>query len=1267
VSQPIPAFDPNAPLSFGTTLLEASAGTGKTHNITNLVMRLVSERDVRIDRLLVVTFTRAATAELRERVRRRLGQGIAALTTAATDPDDLPDQEEDHVLHDFVARAQKEDAVARWRQRLLLAHETFDEAAISTIHGFCQKTLQQSAFESDLDFEAELREDLQPLLEEIVDDFFAIEIRRRSPDWYRYLRDVSGIGRKQLLSLAHVLERNPDVPILPEHDARPDPEDVWREDLAAFKVQWAAHAKAAAKILVAAYRAKEFHPRQKKYNTAQPAKQRAKIDQHFEQLESHFSEAKDAIRFFGLSQILGEALPNAEIDPSPLFEVTQTLIDRSAEALLVRFVDYVREELPKRKIEQNVLSFDDLLRRLSSSLTESGEDVANLLRRRIRDEFDAALIDEFQDTDPVQWDIFRTVFGSDAYLYLVGDPKQAIYAFRGADVYTYLRAKKAAAGRQYTLAVNWRSDQRYVDALNAALDVPGLFGEEGIEYVHVAASPGHGEDRLTVDGQGRPPLQLRFFSRDLYRGSGVIPRSWRSLPGYVAADVVRFLDESPDIYDEKAKAWRKVEPRDIAVLVRRNIEARQIQAALLDASVPAVITGAGSVYQSGEAEAIQRLLDALIHPSSEGKAKAAWTSVIFDVSANELAEMEDVEWEAKLERLHEWSATWQQSGFWPTLRRIFSEEEVPRRVLARSDGERSMTNLLHLAELLHAAETKERLGPSALNAWLRDKRLDPDEWHEEAELRLESDADAVTIVTVHRSKGLEYPIVFCPTLWDGQLLKTGLGEDKHLRFHDDDEERTLRLDLRLSSRHGPKLANVELAKRERQAEQMRLLYVALTRAKHRAIVYWGAFRDHETSALARVLHPQNGTESTGSLWLLEDLDDETMLADLRALADEHPDLIELSVAGDLERPVWMGASATIPDLQARVFERERIDRWWRRSSYSSLTRKAEDHRATEGSPEAEGQDHDELGEEPLAEAPAELWVPEDAADVPLAGFPRGRGPGTFLHKCLELFDFQSVGEPDTLESVVSEQMGLHGIRDEWLAPLCEGLTAALSTPLGGPLGAASLRQVPRGRRIDEMDFELPIAGGYESQEGRNYIRPHALAGVFQRNRPASSNLSAVYLDRLEHLGFGPPVRGFLTGSIDLVFSHDVEGHPRWFVADYKSNWMGSDDHARSTTHHYPSGALAEAMGHRHYYLQYHLYVLALHRYLRWRLPNYDYDRDFGGVYYLFLRGMVGPETPCEGETPNGVFFDRPPRALIEALDRLFTAPQLEDPDAGGAR
>jgi exodeoxyribonuclease V beta subunit len=442
------------------------------------------------------------------------------------------------------------------------------------------------------------------------------------------------------------------------------------------------------------------------------------------------------------------------------------------------------------------------------------------------------------------------------------------------------------------------------------------------------------------------------------------------------------------------------------------------------------------------------------------------------------------------------------------------------------------------------------------------------------------------------------------------------------------------------------------------------------------VVYWGAFWNHETCALAQLLHHERGTVNEVGVWSLGDVGDRDLLADLRALERRHPALIAVREQAELDRRRWTGGSREQPEVEARVFARARIDRWWRRASYSSLTRQAGQREVEEASPEAQGLDMDPdmdpdidpalaAEESPLGVAAdpeaAATRVPADAPAVPLCEFPRGTAAGTFLHRVLELYDFTQVGEPSSLEAVLRQQMPQHGIPERWLGPLRDGLAAALSTPLGGPLGDTRLCDVPLADRLDEMAFEFPVAGGYELVNGRDHVRPRALADVFRRHRPPTANLSAGYLEQLGALGFGPPVRGFLAGAIDLIFRRKVDGHPRWFVADYKSNWIGASDWSTSTVRHYDAAALAHAMGHRHYYLQYHLYTVALHRYLRWRLPDYDYERDFGGVYYMFLRGMVGPTTPREGDARHGVFFDRPPLALVDALDTPLADPQRIDP------
>ncbi len=1206
------------------------------------------------------------------------------------------------------------------------AYAGFDEAAVSTIHGFCQQTLLQSAFESRIALDAEPVNDIDELLQEIVDDFWAAELTGAPLEWIELLV-ISGVSRDELRRLATKVAADPDASVRPEpieSGAEAGSAAQWAEALAALARCWHAGggARATAALLDLAKR-KAFR-RPKSYNTSQPKKRAAKLDAW---AAAHvggdarsswdlvgLSDLSD-LRYFAAAAVAHDladptALDEVDAGALELFELAEAATAGPAEQFLRRFVDYARTELPRRKAERAVLSFDDLLRTLADRLAEPG--ARESLRASIRQRFRVALIDEFQDTDPVQWTIFREVFGTDdpgvgvpAYLFLIGDPKQAIYSFRGADLHTYVGARGFASAGRYTMTTNWRSDGRYLAALNQVLGRPGVFGHADVDYVAVDPAPHHVRDGLVPVGatQGqRAPLRLVYFDRDTIKtgkdGFGVAGWASDHLPRHVAEEVVEQLEAGEQLVldrDEQGDPirTRPVRPGDIAVLVRANWQAARMQAALLEAGVPAVIEGGSSVFEAPEALDLQRLLEALLRPTSDRTIRSALVGCLFLLTGADLAALTDQDWDRWLGRFIAWAEQWREQGFMVAFRQILEEADVVPGVLSRPGGERVLTNLLQLAELLHGAEQASKLGPVGLIAWLRHRRAVAESRRagEEEELRLESDADAVTVSTVHASKGLEYPIVWCPWLWDGK----GLRDTRLLRVHDPDCDPPQVLDLHLATDRAPKREHIQMAERELRAENLRLLYVALTRARHRCTVYWGPFKQSEGSPLAAVFHGEDGGDliSTGADRVLTD-GDEGLFADLERLAAASGGTVEALRAAPLEQLRWetVGPGEGV-QVRARVFERARLDTWWRRGSFSSLTRSAshEDSHGEDGAvvgdatPSAEGIDHDDAV---TLVGGDEGGGPQLAFPVPLAQFPRGADAGTFLHAVLEYVDFPTGADPASPElgQQLDRSMPRFGIDEVHRAALIEGLGAALRTPFGGPLGESRLADVERGDRLDEMAFDFPVVADGAAAGGNGAVLTSgALARVFADHAREVDEVVPGYTERIAALGFGPPLRGFLTGQIDLIFRTDPartgprEPTPRWYVVDYKSNWLGErladaagNRAERCTVSHYAPARMAEAMAEHHYVLQYHLYMLALHRYLRWRLgQDYDYDTHIGGAYYLFLRGMIGEATPSVtrrwGRQRHGVYFHRPSKSMIEALDRCFATGGAGPGARGGAR
>ena len=1173
----------------GVRLVEASAGTGKTFTLTALHLRLLVERGLRVRQILVVTFTRAATAELKDRLRRRLREALAVVQ-GGEPPDDL--------IAGLAARWPDVDLA---KQRLELALMEVDDAAVFTIHGFCQRMLQEFAFESGARYDVELLEDERPLVAEALADFWAHEAERSPPELVRHLvrRKVSP---ETLLPLALKVVGDPTLRVLPE-DAGLVDEAATLAAIASWK---AAHARASAcwwaerDSVIHILNSAPLH--RGRYRPKSIKDWAYHLDRTFSTSTTGPEELPD---FFAklTPDELAQNMTGGHAPPRhPFFDEAALLLEAflatrgPVDAWVLQFrrqmVDAVRERTTQAKARSQLIAYGDLLHALADALDRP--DSGDRLAERIRERYPAALIDEFQDTDPVQYRIFGTIHGSTT-LFLIGDPKQAIYGFRGADVMAYLDAR-ADAEAAYTLSVNWRSDPgllRGVAALFA--DHPAPFLDRRIDFVDVDPKP---DAKERLQGPGAPvelvlvprrprwvetwksPLLTPAFRDDLY-------------PQCIAADVVRLLDSGTTIDGEA------VRPGDIAILVRTNNQARKLHTALQDRGVPAALQGDASVLESEEAADMEALLAALADPGDRAAVRGALASRIIGLDAHDLLEtqQEEAAWELWSGRVHRWSQLQVRHGLLQAFRTVLAELDTPRRLLAQTGGERVLTNLLHLSELLQAVAVGQRLGSAGLLHWLRRAMagerdgLDSDS----GQLRLESDAGAVELVTVHRSKGLEYPIVFIPFLWAGIWVKE---TDAALRFHDPMAGGRLTLDL-----GGPSRAqHLARARAEELAENLRLLYVAVTRAEHRAVLYWGAFPGHETSALAWLLHPPDSTadDPVGALEAsTADLRDVALREALDQVAGKSPDVCVriLEAAHDL---LWRPPVAPQPSPEARTPTRSGLTPR-RVGSYSALVR---------GAPRGPVEDHHD--------APAPLPGAGDGQPITLAEFPRGPEPGTALHAVLEELDFQQAPPAEEVGSI----LGRHGIADEWIEPVTQALTDVLQTPLGG--GAPALAAVPRSRRLDELAFVLPVCAS---------LSPQTLAAPFREH---GGPLGEAMAERLVELGF-PPLQGFLRGAIDLIFAHD----DRWWLVDHKSNHLG--EHIGD----YSPSALTQAMQHHHYTLQYHLYLVALHRYLGHRLPDYRYDTHIGGVRYLFLRGM-SPERPGWS-----VYGDRPPAALIEALDALL--------------
>ena len=1105
------AFDIRDPLPSGTTLLEASAGTGKTWTIGALVTRWVAEGRVTLEQMLIVTFGRAASQELRERVRSQLVEAERALAdpAAVTDPSDLV-----ALLLD-VDEAER----AERRQRLRDALGAFDGATIATTHQFCQLVLRSLGVAGDTDAEATLVEDLDDLLVEVVDDLYL-----------RRFGDVDGLPlltHAQALGLARQAVGDPQARLAPGSD------EVDVESLAGVRVAFAAD---------------------------------------------------------------------------------------------------VREELDRRKRRLGVLSYDDLLSQLADALADPQAPARERMRRR----WQVVLVDEFQDTDPVQWQVLDRAFTGHATMVLIGDPKQAIYAFRGGDVSTYLRAAATATTRK-TLATNRRSDAALLDPLHVVLRGAAL-GDDQIVVRDVLAH--HRGRRL--DGAG-PPLRLRVVRKDVLGvrpGRNLVVAQVRDhVHTDVARDIKRLLTSAATFDGEPLR------PRDVAVIAYRNQDLRAIQQALGELGVPAVVAGSGSVFGTPAATEWLRLLEALEQPHRSARVRSAALTAFFGCAADDLDRQGDDLTDRVGSTARDWAELFASRGVAAVLEAAVTTG-LTARVLSRVDGERLLTDLRHVGQSLHQVGTAERLGLVAQLTWLRAQMAeDKVEVATERTRRLDSDAAAVQLVTIHGSKGLEYPVVYLPSLWDRYPQEPTVP-----LFHADAAEGAHRcIDV---AGGGPAWGDhVARAKAEDDGESLRLLYVAMTRASGQVVAWWApAPKNTPASALQRMLFGRTpGTAEVKPVQAVHDEDDVARI--LGVWQQQGGPVWEESRWADL-------ADADLPvddrRLAVRRFHRQ-VDTTWQRTSYSALSAAGSEPEATRAGVSSEPEvrpkdDEPELVVEPEAALPSPGAVPSPMAELPV-----GATFGSLVHAVLEHTDPQAADLRTELVAQVREQL----VR--WPVPvasdvLADALVAVCDSPLGPLAGGATLREIGLGDRLREMDFELPLAGGDVPDYPADAVTLGDLAPLLRTHLAADDPLLP-YADALSSPALGGQrLSGYLTGSVDVVLRLPVGGEHRYLVVDYKTNWLGGlpgSGAAPLSSDDYRPQALREAMTHSDYPLQALLYAVVLHRFLRWRQLGYSPAQHLGGVLYLYLRGMCGPNTPLVDGHPCGVFAWQPPAALVEAVSDLL--------------
>ena len=1177
------AFD--TPLRPGSSLIEASAGTGKTYTIAMLVTRLVVEHGLMPEQIIVTTFTRAATAELKERIRRRLYE---ALHVARGNSQRVEDTRLVSWYHSLSAQCRDQAADC-----LEAASRQLDNAAIFTMHGFCQRVLTDYALESRQPFDMTLLEDDRAALHQVSEDFWRRRLYQAHPWLAAIIQQCFETPDSLLNKVADAY--NVDI-VHPEADSLPE---VGGEDIQARCEHIQARFQA---VFAPLLDTSEFSSY---LNKGCLEGLRALCGQPEKWLQTacvwHATYA-------GIDAGLNRKKLNSEAKRERFiarwgleleeFEAYYHFIDKAVSHIILRLrldlLAALKEQVPELLQSRNECGFDELVTALAAAIRQGNKALLGGLRQQ----YGAALIDEFQDTDPHQWQIFAGLFeGSTAhYLYLIGDPKQAIYKFRGADIYTYFQAADQVS-RRYALGYNWRSHPAMVAAVNtlfARRSAPFVLEQLHYEAVKAARSEQAG---TLVDQAGEALAACQFW----------VSTNRSLLCDQIGDEIVALLHGSARLHTEHSE--RALGAADIAILTASNEQARQYERALRQRHIPVTLSRSQSVFISDDMPVLRDVLRAVCQPRQLSCLKQLLIHDWFGIDGPTYIQAylhSENGLDALAQRFHEYCQLWQTHGLMPMMTTLLEHEGVQDNLMASAHYERRLTDLFHALELMQQAIAEERLGMHQSIEWLnRQMQQARDRYAAMApaaqRMRLDCDRETVTIMTMHAAKGLEFPVVFCPDLCRGIGAEQKSDRAPLVSFNEPGQGRAVDFGSARFSEHQ------QLARRESLGEHMRLMYVALTRARYRCYVVWKCpgkqGRPPETSALGYLLDMAPNSPAEAVEAVLEELVQQSPAQFCWQRLPEQA----VPPAQLVTTPPALQTLSLMPVTEAMLAKMQHDP--WQMTSYTALA-----HQQLTAQPTGtEMEKHGVAASDEQAGADVPEPIPAQAGEVLPGGMQTGNAIHLILEQC-RFTDLATAGQHDAQSATgtrIIQAMQRYGLEETCQQVLCTLLENVVTTPLDQASPALTLAGLDEAELIREMPFYLYLP---DSQLGHiNHILSR---------QPGFQPLANRH------------IAGYLTGAMDLVFRYQG----RYYIVDYKSNTLESYDQA----------ALAAAMHTHNYGLQLWLYTLALHRFLRQTVADYDYQRHFGGVYYLFVRGLNGQQDT------GGIYYTRPSRDILEKLDTLLT-------------
>ena len=1203
-------------------LIEASAGTGKTYTIGSIYLRLLLQagencfsRPLNVEEILVVTFTEMATEDLKRKIRERLTAAISVFSEYYETKDKAIFTGEHQFLAELLPYLEDIPTALR---RLKLAEQNLDLASIYTIHGFCRRMLMQHAFNSGVHFNLKLLKDQSDLLKQFANEFWREHFYSQPFEIANFISKELGSPDDVLSILESDLNKDVSVATDNQQSLSLSIDEFLQKSVGerlkaveALKVFWLKNVDEISSIIMEEIT--KDYPKDQLTSLSRRSYQKERLKTWIEQINEWANNPLDykiheTLRKYFLQSSIEQkyekptkntknkkaAIPFYALIFAELEELVEKhqSSDLLKKIILYHYRQGIQKKLLEYKANHPEKSFDDLLRLLKEALHgEGGEQLAEL----IRFQYPFAMIDEFQDTDALQYQIFskiyhnKTASGNVGFM-MIGDPKQAIYRFRGADIFTYLKAADEASER-FNLGTNYRSSQPLVEGVNRLFDFKNApFIYENIKFLNVGAA----KKNLVFQLNNQPEPAFRFYINDKDEST---QQDYAKACAISIQQWLKSAAENPVVFPNESKAENQtLRAENIAVLVRGYTEAELVKKELQALGIASVyLSDRGNVFESNTAKELALILQACLSVTERPILNAIATA-LFGLNAAEIHQIhhDEIQWQRWAEKFAEYQQIWQRQGALPMLHHLLLAENITEKLLSRPDGERKLTDLLHLAEILQQAAALNE-SEAALLRWF-EKQIQ-DEGRQEAQIRLESERQLVKIVTIHKSKGLEYDLVWLPFL--GNAAKDPTKKKLFNLYYDSDEEKTL---WDMQDQHLDELTQ------EVFAEELRLLYVALTRAKYQMAFVLPKTFDKKWNALLYVL---TQGEIGRKLDLPNNWDTQPLLEKFKQLLPNDV-AIELTDVLQASEPLTLNVSQE--NLSAEIFQGE-IEQDWRVTSFSGIEqthqRKAylNESAVKKSLIFDDAKDYD--ASISIENIPENLTALAHDHDEMVLDFPRGTQIGTLLHRYFEKVPFAQLAEKENIEKLCQDL----NLAEEQFAAVQQWFEHILSTPIL-PNDDFTLAQINEKQCLKELAFYLNITSHFD---------------VVGFNRA----LAALHHLPSEPLQFDD-IQGMVRGTMDLVFSHQ----DKYYLLDYKSNFLGE------TLKDYDQAALKKAMLEHHYDWQYLLYVVALHRYLKTRLPHYDYNRDFGGVIYAFLRGM-------NGSPQSGIFFDKPDWQLIQQLEELF--------------